>query len=229
MLRRYDKRNILVMGCTHIPFTQEGYLEHCLKVRKEKKCGTVVHLGDLVDNLGLTMRDLDPDGHSPNDEILLARKKLKEWFLAFPELKFTLGNHDLRLARKAKKGGIPSIAVRKFSEIWKLPDKWEVDLRFVIDGVGYEHGSSTGQNAHRELAIYNRMPAAQAHSHAFAGVAYTASPKDCIWGLNSGCGIDNSAIAFAYGKHFKVKPIVSCATVENGKNPQIFKMELGLQ
>jgi predicted phosphodiesterase len=225
--KTYDKRNVLIIGDTHIPYEQEGYLEHCLQIQKDKKCGTVVHIGDLSDQLSLQTREVaNPNGLSAKDETLLARDRLQSWYKAFPGVKLCIGNHDLRCARKSQKNGIPEIMMAPFKDVFKVPDGWEIGTEHVIDDVLYTHGFGSGMNAHRELAIYNRMSAVQGHSHAFAGIAYTASQKDCLFGMNVGTGIDRSALAFAYGHSFKVKPIVSCAIVENGKNPQIFKMIL---
>lgn len=224
---RYDKRNILIIGDTHIPYTQEGYLEHCLDVKRKEKCGTIVHIGDLVDNHSLSrQKKHNPDAKSPNDEIKLAIKELKSWFKAFPNVKFTYGSHDKRLSNKANDANVPSIGIKPFRETWELPKGWVDNLEFIIDNVLYKHGTSSGMNAHRDLAIYNRMSAVQGHSHAFAGISYIANPKQCIFGMNVGCGVDNDAIAFAYGISFKVKPVVSCGVVYNGENPQIFRMKL---
>jgi hypothetical protein len=156
-----------------------------------------------------------------------ADKSLKKWFKAFPEIKLTKGNHDALVDRKAKTVGLPKRCFKPYREIWGLPDGWEDDFEFIIDGVLYKHGTGcNGKLAHLNQAILNRMSTVIGHLPAWAGIAYTASPKDCIFGMNVGCGIHASALAFAYGKDFPQKPIVSCATVENGENPQIFRMPL---
>ncbi len=156
-----------------------------------------------------------------------ADKILKRWFKAFPEVYLTRGNHDCLVDRKAKTVGLPKRCFKPYRDIWGLPDGWEDNFKFIIDDVLYKHGTgSSGKLAHMSQAIANRMSTVIGHLPAWAGIAYIASDKDCIFGMNVGCGVHASALAFAYGKDFPQKPIVSCATVEHGENPQIFRMPL---
>lgn len=223
---KYDRHNILVIGCTHEPFTQPGFIDFCLDVKREKRCGTVIHAGDLFDSYNISLRDIDPDDKSPRDEIIKTRKNLKEWYKAFPKVKYTPGNHCLRLYRKAKKFGIPDICMRPLREIWEIPRGWEIRHEFVIDRVLYNHGFSATKDAAVKSAIYNRMSTVQAHGHTTACTSYSASSRDCIFGMSVGTGIDRSAMAFAYGRGFREKPIVSCGTVEYGENPHVHRMRL---
>jgi predicted phosphodiesterase len=72
------KDHILVIGDTHLPFELPGYLEFCLSIQKRVKCGTVVHIGDLVDNHAISYHEHDANGKSPIDEMLEADKHLKD-------------------------------------------------------------------------------------------------------------------------------------------------------
>lgn len=88
-------KNVLVIGDTHIPFEHKHYLAFCKRIEKEYKCSQVVHIGDLVDNHALSFKyESDPDGHSPKDEISLAKRRLSEWFESFPNVLLCRGNHD---------------------------------------------------------------------------------------------------------------------------------------
>lgn len=154
-------------------------------------------------------------------------KILKRWFKAFPELKLTRGNHDCLVDRKAKTIGLPRRCFRPYRETWGFPDKWEDDFHFTIDGVIYTHGTGiNGRMAHLNLAIANRRSTVIGHLHSFAGIEFTASPIDCIFGMNVGSGIHSKSLAFAYGKDFKHKPIVSCGVVYHGEDPRLFRMRL---
>jgi len=226
-MKRLDKRNVLVIADSHLPFEEKGYLEFCLKIQRENNCGTVVHIGDLVDNHAISYHESDPNLSSAKDEMDKVDSVLKDWFKAFPKLTLTKGNHDILVDRKGKTSGLPERCFRPFREIWQLPKGWKDCFEVVIDNVLYKHGTgNSGKLAHLNLAIANRMSTVMGHSHSFAGIAYSASPKDCIFGMNVGSGVDNSALAFAYGKDLKNKPIVSCGVVFNGENPQIFRMVL---
>jgi len=70
--------------------------------------------------------------------------------------------------------------------------------------------------------------AVSGHNHSNFGISYTASDHRAVWGMAVGCGVDSSSMAFAYGKHFKNKPIIGCGVVKNnGTEPHVFAMDLG--
>lgn len=217
-----------MIGDTHEPFCLKGYLDFCLDIQKRVKCGIIVHIGDLVDNHAISYHEHDPDGLSPEDEMKLADKKLSMWFKAFPKLKLCLGNHDRMADRKSKTFGLPSRCFKSFKEIWNLPKGWEVNFRHEIDGVMYEHGTGlSGDNAHMLAARNNRQSTVIGHIHHLCQAGYTASEKDCIFGMAVGSGINRKEYAFGYGRDFPRKPIISCGVVtDRGKFAQVFKMEL---
>ena len=45
-----NPNNILIIGDLHAPFNLPNYLEFCLEQQKKFKCGTVVFIGDVIDN-----------------------------------------------------------------------------------------------------------------------------------------------------------------------------------
>jgi len=226
-MARNDRRNVLVIGDTHLPFEHKGYLDFCNDVRKQEKCGTIVHIGDLVDNHSISYHDHDPDLWSPEYEMQQVDKILVDWFKVFPELTLTKGNHDCLVDRKGKTVGLPKRCFTPYRDIWKLPDGWVDVFHIDIDGVLYKHGTKlSGKWAHYNQAIKNRQSTVMGHLPASAGIAFTASEKDCIFGMNVGCGVDAKAAAFAYGEDFPEKPIVSCGVVYNGRDPRLFMMDL---
>ena len=83
MGKKYDKKNVLVIGDTHFPFEHEYYLEFCKEIQKKERCGTVVHIGDLVDNHSISYHEKDPDLWSPAGEMAEVDKSLARWFLVF--------------------------------------------------------------------------------------------------------------------------------------------------
>ena len=196
-MKRLDKRNVLIIGDTHLHFEQTGYLDFCRKIQKENNCGTVVHIGDLVDNHAISYHESDPNLSSAKDEMDKVDIILKDWFKAFPKLYLTKGNHDNLVDRKGRTSGLPERCFKPFRDIWNLPKGWKDDFEFVIDNVLYKHGTgNSGKLAHLNLAIANRMSVVMGHCHSFAGIAYSASPRDCIFGMWSGINSSQSSHRF---------------------------------
>jgi len=224
------KKNTLVIGDTHLPFEHVKYLKFLKRIEKAFKCERVIHIGDLIDNHAISYHEHDPDGWSPESEMQECDKRLKQWFKAFPKVYLCRGNHDNLVDRKGKTMGLPRRCFQDFRDVWGLPDGWIDDFEFVFDNVKYEHGTGySGKNAHINAAITNRMSTVIGHVHSFAGVQFTASSKDCLFGMNVGCGIDRRKYAFDYGKAFKFKPIISCGVVQytkHGINPIVIPMEM---
>ena len=223
-------RNTLIIGDLHCPFERDGYLEFCKRIHDYYKCLRVVMIGDLVDNHAISYHEKDPNGWSPADEMKETDRKLKRWFKAFPKVYLCRGNHDVLVDRKGKTEGLPKRCFKPFREIWELPKGWKDDFDFVFDGVLYTHGTGySGKTGHIMAAFDNRMSTVTGHLHSVAGVEYLANSKSLIFGMAVGCGIDDKQYAFAYGKGFRRKPIVSCGVVSKisrGINAQVFPMDI---
>ena len=222
------KDHILVIGDTHIPFEVKDYLDFCLEIQKRVKCGTVVHIGDLVDNHAISYHEHDPDGLSPKNEMEEADKHLQKWFKAFPKVFLCRGNHDDLVDRKGRTTGLPKRAFKEFRKIWNLPNGWIDDFTFEINNVIFQHGTSySGDTAHIKAAYNNRQSTIIGHTHSHLTGGYTANEKDKIFGVNCGCGINRKSYAFRYGKDFKKKPLIGCAVItDNGKYWQVFPMDI---
>lgn len=227
-MKTSKRKNLLVIGDTHLPFTHKHYLDFCIDIKKQCKCEEVVHIGDLVDCHAISYHEHDPDGLSPKDEFELARKMLKSWYKAFPKVKLCLGNHDKLIDRKGKTAGLPSEVFLPFRDIWQLPDEWEDDFEFTIDDVRYIHGTGySGRYAHVQACLDSRKSTVIGHLPSSAGIEWMANEEDRVFGANVGCGIDRHAYAMAYGKDFRRKPILSVGVVTDaGKHCQVMPMDL---
>lgn len=217
-----------VIGDTHLPYELDGYLEFCQEQFKMWDCDTIIHVGDLIDNHSLSFHDSEPMLQGAHGELLDARTRLKAWFKAFPNLRICGGNHDLIPARQLKKIGMEAdVWMRPLAEVYGFPDGWEVVDTVTIDGVLYHHGyTAMGANGFRNDAIKRMCRTVSGHAHGNAGISATASDHRLVWGMGVGCGIDVDSMAFAYGKHFLQKPIISCGIVIEG-SPYIEYMQLG--
>jgi len=227
-LGKLRKDNVFIVGDLHLPFEHRNYLEFCKEKQQKCKAATVIFVGDIVDNHAISYHEHDPDGWSPAEEMLHADKHLKKWFKAFPTARICLGNHDSLVDRKAKTIGLPKRCFLPYRDIWGLLKTWRDDFEWAIDGVLYKHGTGmSGRYAHVMAAERARQSTVIGHTHSSLGVEYIVSSKDCIFGMNVGCGIDRKKYAFAYGKDFPRKPALGCGVVtDKGKFAQVFAMDL---
>lgn len=222
------KDHVLVIADTHCPYDHKHYLDFLKQIQNRVHCGTVVHIGDGVDNSSLSYKhDPSPDLPSPKDEIAKARKSLEKYFRAFPKVFYCLGNHCKRVDMKGRHSFLPQEVFRPFRDIWGLPKGWIDAFSHEIDGVLYQHGFMAGDMAHVKTAIMNRQSTVIGHSHSVAAVNYLVSRKDRLLAMNVGSGIEVESLAFSYGRDFLKKPVVSCGVVtDHGKYAQVFPMEL---
>lgn len=219
--------NILAIGDTHIPFEHKHYLEFCKETQKRFKCAKVTHAGDLLDHHACSFHETNPNGMSALDEFKKAKKKVKEWKKAFPELYICKGNHDIIIDRRAISDGIPEVYVKGIEEVFEFPKKWDYQWKHYFYGICFEHGTGYGgQYPHVNLAKNNRCKSVMGHAHSVGGVHYLANDKDMIWGACTGCGIDRMKYAFWYGRDFKMKPVLGCVVIlNNGKEAHFIPMK----
>lgn len=213
-INEYNPDNVLVIADTHFPFCREGYLEHCLNVQQMFNCGTVVHIGDEVDLNGISKWEKDPDGFSPGTEATMALDELKKWYKAFPNVKVCIGNHTSRVFRLAKSNGLPKKFIKSYEEAWEAPKGWQWSENWEINDVLYTHGTgNSGPQAAMKIAERYRQNVVIGHCHSVAGIQYSASKKDLIWGMMVGGAIDDSSYAAAYAKDQLKKSVVGCGVV----------------
>jgi predicted phosphodiesterase len=217
-----------IIGDSHIPYCLEGYMEFCQETFEAWNCDTFVHIGDLIDHHALSFHDSEPMLQGAHGELMDARDKLQPWYEAFPKLTICNGNHDLIPARQLKKIGMDAeVWMKPLKEIYEMPKGWNLVETLVIDDVLYHHGgTASGVNGFRKDAESRMRSTVTGHNHSNFGVSYTATDQELVYGLAVGCGVDNAAMAFAYGKHFQKKPVVGCGVVIDGV-PYAEPMDLG--
>ena len=224
---KVDANNILIIGDTHYPFIREGYLEHLLKSKRDYNCGTIIHIGDVVDNAYSSFHETNPDGHSAGDELEYAIDQLKVMYKEFPKVKVCLGNHDQIINRKAFSSGLSKRWIKGLDEVLEVPG-WNFDMEHIEHGVLFTHGTGTsGQNAAYNKALNRRMSVVQGHLHSESNIRYNVSKNDIIYGMQVGCGVDDRKYAFDYAKANPRKFIISCGIILNkGKLPILLPMDL---
>ena len=217
-----------IIGDTHLPFELEGYLDFCTETFEAWGVDTVVHIGDMFDNHSLSFHDSEPMLHNVLGEYESALERAGDWYRSFPEATLIVGNHDRIPARQLRKLGMePSIFMRPIEDLFGMPEGWTVADQIEIDGVLYHHGETAGGvNGFRKDAEKRMRCTVSGHNHSNAGISATATDQELVWGLAVGCGVNHTHMAFAYGRHFANKPIISCGVVIDGE-PHIEYMNLG--
>ncbi len=219
---------VLAIGDLHAPFTHPGYLDFVRSVAKEYKTNRVVFIGDEADHHAMSFHEHDPDGMSAGDECQRAKVILHEWKRAFPRAEICIGNHTKLPYRQAAANGISRMWLKSYNEAWEIGAGWKWGRGFEIDGVWYTHGTGhSGAAGHRMAALKRRQSVVIGHIHSHAGIAFLASERDLIFGMNVGCGVEVDAYAMAYGVDFPEKPILSCGVVIDGRSPYVETMNLG--
>ena len=215
--------NVLVVGDLHSPFIKKGYLSFCKSIYKKYKCNEVVFIGDVIDNHYSSFWTADPDGYSAGEELDRAIDMLGGWYKAFPIATVTLGNHDLRIARKMLEAGLSKRWMKSYANVLETP-LWKFVDSYELNDVLYTHGG-TGKAAIR--AKRDLISTVQGHYHTEASIMYHVGLKFKIFGMQVGSGFDEKSYAGSYGKHHP-KSAISCGVIlDNGKLPIIEMMELG--
>ena len=209
--------NLLIIPDLHAPFIAGGFIDFLLRVKKRFNLKNVISIGDIVDQCAISFYDGDPDGLSAGSELELTKDALQELGDHFPEMKITIGNHDNRHLRLAKKAGLPEAYIKDFLEIFDVPDTWEWHHSFILnEDTLLEHGTYSGKNATYDRALTTSMNVIQGHTHNYAGVTYINDGIKTRWGMNVGCGIDYEAYAFHYATARKSQPTLTCGVLLDG-------------
>lgn len=217
-----NPKNVLTIGDIHEPFSLKGYLEFCREKQEEFNCGTVVFIGDIIDNHAPSFHDSETCAMGTDDELELAKQKVAEWYSVFPKAYVTIGNHDRIIHRKAKVGGISTKWIREYSEVLNTPG-WKFVEEVEIDNVCYNHGEAGTARSRMKAQLQSQV---QGHLHSQAYIEYSVGAKYKIFGAQVGCGVDREAYAMSYGRIFQ-KPVISCLVVLNsGTLPILLPMEL---
>lgn len=216
---------VLVIPDIHVPFVHKDFLKFCRTMKKNYKPDVIVCLGDIVDNYAFSRFEQSPDAMTASQEIRKTIDGIKPWFELFPNVLACIGNHDLRLSTKMHRVGVPKEVFKTIDELISCPHTWNWANRHVVDGVQYIHGDGfSGRYSHVNAAERHRQNTVIGHCHHSAGVTFLSGNNGDIFGMNCGCGIDDTAYAFAYARNNPFKPVLGCGYVRDGKYPVFIPM-----
>lgn len=209
--------NTLVIGDTHFPYEHPRYLDFILDVHDEIKPDRVVHIGDVVDWASVTFHQRSPEIPSAVQEYETALQRVQKWKSYFPRMTVLIGNHDARIQRKLHAAEVPERFLRSFSDIWDTP-LWCWKLREEIDGVLYQHGDGVGGGNYPAFNTMKKLAQSTVlgHNHSQMGIKWMANHNARFFGMDVGCGIDQSHIAFQYHHKSPMRFMLGAGAVRDG-------------
>jgi hypothetical protein len=202
--------NILVIGDPHEPFTLVGYLKFCREQQEIYDCGTVIFIGDIIDNHYSSYHESDPDGFGAGEELDRTVHKIKDWYRTFPVATIIIGNHDRLVYRKAFSAGVSKKWIRDYKDVLEVPN-WNFVENIEIHNINFNHGEGGTAKNRMKSELQSQV---QGHLHTQLYAEYAVGANFIVFGMQVGCGIDIKSYAMAYGKNYK-KPAIGCGVVLN--------------
>jgi len=224
------KDHYLIISDYHAPFGHSRALHFCKSLKKDFEVPdeNIYCLGDFEDQYNFSRHPKSPDRRqSWIEELEQTRAEIRKWAHAFPLLKMCTSNHGSRIAKKAFEAEIPSQLLRNYEEIFEYPKGWTLKEEFIVCATKHEfivqHGEGfSGPRGHIDAAIANGISTVIGHLHSFAGVSHIKTRHQNLWAVNSGCLIDQEALAFEYSKHSKFKATIGATVILDGGRFPIF-------
>jgi len=205
-----DLNNILIIGDLHAPFTLPKYLKFCRQQQELYNCGTVIFIGDIIDNHYSSYHESDPDGYSAGEELDRAIDMISDWYYTFPKATVIIGNHDRLVYRKAYSSGVSKRWIREYKDVLNTAD-WNFVENIELFSVNFNHGEGGTAMNRIKTELQSQV---QGHLHTELYVKYLVGANFIVYGMQVGCGVDIKSYAMAYGKNFK-KSAIGCGVVLN--------------
>ncbi len=129
--------------------------------------------------------------------------------------------------RKSKAHGIARKYLRDYADVLDAPDgwKWTNDLLITLPGGNkayFHHGLS--KNVMKVVAARG-VCVIQGHFHESFEIGYLGNPQALLWGMTTGCLVDNKSLAFAYNRTNMGRPIIGTGAIIDGQ-PKLLPMVL---
>ena len=216
---------LLAISDFHAPYNHPDAIPFLLALHDKYKFDHVLCGGDEVDFHSMSFHDSDPDLPAPGLELEKAIKILEPLYAAFPDVDVLESNHGSLVYRKGKHHGFPRHVLKSYTEILKAPKGWQWREEFSYQfSNGHKAVAHHGYSANTLLASQKRASSLiQFHFHNNLSVQYWQNKEGLFWALQSGCLIDDTALAMSYNKLTVARPIIGCAGVIEG-HPRLFPM-----
>lgn len=209
---------ILLISDMHIPYHHKDTLAFLQYLKDKYNPTRVICMGDELDKHALSYHDSDPDLPSAGDELRKSIPVIAELFKMFPVMDILESNHGSLVWRKAKTHGVPRHYLKSYNEVLGVDSgwQWHFDLTVKLpngNSCYFHHGKSADVI---KLSQQMGMCAVQGHFHERFKIDYWGNPTGLYWGLQTGCLIDDSSLAFSYNNVNIKRPIVGTAVIIDG-------------
>jgi hypothetical protein len=210
-----------------MPYQHKDMLRFLKEIKKKYKPDFVLNMGDEADKHAMSFHASDSELYSAGDELLKTIEYIRGLYKVFPYMTLLESNHGSMCIRKAKVNGIPLKYLKSYNDIYDVPDTWKWAPELVLK-------LSNGQKVYAchgkikdsaKLSQQMSMNVIQGHYHESFKIEYWSNPGGLYWGMNVGCLIDNSSMAFAYNKIFPKRPIIGTGIIIDGQ-PKLLPMVL---
>lgn len=209
---------LLVIGDIHAPYVHPNYIPWLIELHKKYNFDRVCSVGDEIDHSSISFHEKDPNALSPGYELEAAIKALQPLYEAFPEMNIAESNHGALHFRKGKHAGLPRPLLATYHDAIKAPPgwRWMPEIRVELSNGKHciiHHSLESdvlkaSQNRGESLIF--------GHVHSKAGVQWWSNGKENIFAAYTGCGIDPTALAFAYNKLQPKRPLLGAVVVIEG-------------
>jgi len=221
-----EHKRILIISDLHIPYHRKDSFAFLKEIKKQFKPTRIINIGDEIDCHALSFHDTNPDLPSAGHELSLSKEYIKELELIFPEMTLLDSNHSSLIYRKGIKHGIPRGFLRSYNEFLNVKKwNWVNDLTITLPNKQrcfFTHGISADVARVSQIQSMNTV---QGHFHSKFKIEYWANSDALMWGMQVGCMIEQTNMAFHYAKNFKTKFIMGCGMIIDSQ-PKLLPMVL---
>lgn len=216
---------VLCISDLHLPYVHDDWIHFLKALKKKYPIDRVILLGDELDKHAMSFHDSDPDLFSAGDELRKSIDYLQPLYKMFPKADILESNHGSMVYRKGKAHGIPRHYLKSYNDVLEAPKGWRWHNELVIKlPNGQECYFHHGRGADvLKVSQEMSMNVVQGHYHNKFVINYWSNPKNLYWGMNVGCMIDDSSLAFAYNKNIVKRPIIGHGIIINGQ-PKLLPM-----
>ena len=219
-------KRILVISDLHIPYHRKDSFAFLKEIKKQFKPDTIINIGDEIDCHALSFHDTNPDLPSAGHELSLSKEYIKELENIFPQMTLLDSNHSSLIYRKGIKHGIPRGFLKDYNEFLNVKKwNWVNDLTITLPDKQrcfFTHGISADV---ARVSQIQGMSTVQGHFHSKFKIEYWANSDALRFGMQVGCMIEQTNMAFHYAKNFKTKFIMGCGMIIDSQ-PKLMPMVL---